>query len=47
MRPLDACNELNLLLEKNDSDIQPVIDEILAAYPYKVNAYRMAKKASW
>lgn len=41
---LDACKELNLLLEQNDSDIQPVIDEILAAHPDKVKAYRNGKK---
>lgn len=41
---LDACKELNLLLEQNDSDVQPVIDEILAAHPDKVKAYQNGKK---
>lgn len=41
---LDACKELNLLFEQNDSEIQLVIDEILAAHPDKVLAYQNGKK---
>ncbi|MDW3191701.1 MAG: Asp-tRNA(Asn)/Glu-tRNA(Gln) amidotransferase subunit GatB [Cytophagales bacterium] len=44
MGVLDACNTLNLLLEQNDSELQPVIDEILAAHPDKVKAYQNGKK---
>ncbi len=41
---IDACKELNLLLEQNDSDLQLVIDEILAAHPDKVKSYQNGKK---
>lgn len=41
---MDACRELNLLLEQNDSHIQSVIEEILQAHPDKVKAYRNGKK---
>ncbi len=40
---LDASKELNLLFDQNDSEIQPVIDEILAAHPDKVMAYQNGK----
>lgn len=40
----DACKQLNLLLEQNDSEIQLVIDEILTRYPDKVKAYQEGRK---
>lgn len=44
MDVLDACKTLNLLLEQNDSELQQVIDEILAVYPDKVQAYQKGKE---
>lgn len=42
--PLTVAKELNLLQESNESKIQALVDEVLAAYPDKVTAYRNGKK---
>ena len=42
--PLELAKELNLLQEHNTSTIQALIEEVIAAYPAKVVAYRNGKK---
>jgi aspartyl-tRNA(Asn)/glutamyl-tRNA(Gln) amidotransferase subunit B len=42
--PLALAKELNLLQEGDENTIQALVDEVIAAYPEKVAAYRNGKK---
>ena len=42
--PLALAQSLNLLQQSNSGPIQALIDEVLAAWPAKVNEYRSGKK---
>ncbi|MEM9417205.1 MAG: Asp-tRNA(Asn)/Glu-tRNA(Gln) amidotransferase subunit GatB [Bacteroidota bacterium] len=42
--PLALAQELNLLQESDEGKIQPLVEEVMAAYPDKVAAYRNGKK---
>lgn len=39
-----CCKELNLWIDEDDGGVQIVIDEVLAAFPDKVKAYKNGKK---
>jgi aspartyl-tRNA(Asn)/glutamyl-tRNA(Gln) amidotransferase subunit B len=41
---LEVAQELNLIQESDSASLQPIIDEVVAAYPEKVQEYRDGKK---
>lgn len=42
--PLEVAQELNVLQESDSASLQPIIDEVVAAFPAKVEEYRNGKK---
>jgi aspartyl-tRNA(Asn)/glutamyl-tRNA(Gln) amidotransferase subunit B len=45
MAPLEIAKQLNLIQESDSSTIEPIVDEILAKYPEKVQEYKDGKKS--
>jgi aspartyl-tRNA(Asn)/glutamyl-tRNA(Gln) amidotransferase subunit B len=42
--PLDVAQQLNLIQDSNQDSIMPIIDDVLKAFPLKVEEYRNGKK---
>ncbi|HSZ72018.1 MAG TPA: hypothetical protein VK750_05040, partial [Cytophagaceae bacterium] len=42
--PLKVAEELNLIQESDSSQLEPIVQEVLAKYPEKVTEYKNGKK---
>ena len=42
--PLEVAQQLNLILDSNKDNILPLVEEVIRAYPVKVEEYRNGKK---
>lgn len=43
--PIEIAKQLNLIQESDSSTIEPIVDEVLAKYPEKVQEYKDGKKS--
>lgn len=42
--PLEVAQQLNVLHDSNEDTLQPIVDEVIQAFPEKVTEYRKGKK---